>query len=133
LNAVAQLIQKIANLSSKFRPDDVFSAFNEFLESSQHAMMSFVDEISKLPNELPKPKIGLQLNSLIAYDAACMIHYLNQHTDYYDKNKEEADVIQLLGILEPINKLRSSKNRNRNNLSRESEKGEDTKRKSKKS
>lgn len=54
--------------------------------------------------DYPKKSSGaLVINSLIAYDAACLVHFFNQHTDYYDKNKEDPNVQLILEILKPIN------------------------------
>jgi len=107
LQSIAQLVQKIANMV-KFRPEDDLAVFNDFIEGTRQSITDFVRDVTKLPNELPKPKNGLQINSLIAYDAACLLHHLDQHTDYFENNKDDPDVVQLLAILEPINKKRYS-------------------------
>eukprot|EP01124_Arcella_intermedia_P011036 TRINITY_DN17534_c0_g1_i1.p1 TRINITY_DN17534_c0_g1~~TRINITY_DN17534_c0_g1_i1.p1 ORF type:complete len:814 (+),score=145.83 TRINITY_DN17534_c0_g1_i1:297-2444(+) len=103
LNSVAQLIQKIANLS-KFRKEDLYACFNPYIDEIQEPFKKFINDISSIPPELPKPK-DIQLNSIIAYDSACLIHFLDQHKDYLEKEENDPDVITLRTILNPINKL----------------------------
>jgi len=86
LNSLSQLLQKIANLTSKFRQEDLYAPFNEYIDELNPLFLKFIDEISA-NEEVIKPKSGdrLPLNSLIAYDAASLVHFFNQHTDYYEK------------------------------------------------
>lgn len=102
-------MQKIANLTVKFRPDDPYAPFNEYINDISATFLKFIDEISSLEESSALQKTSargdtLPLNSLIAYDAACLVHFFNQHTDYYEKNPDDPNVIFVQQILEPINK-----------------------------
>lgn len=103
LNSISLLIQKIANLSSNFRGDDVYAPFSKYIEESNTSFLRFIDEISTNEDHPKKGSGTIVINSLIAYDAACLVHFFNQHTDYYDKNREDHDVQFILQILKPIN------------------------------
>jgi len=96
LNSLAQLIQKISNLSSKFKEDDPFAPFNEYITEITEPFIQFIDEITR-NDELYSPikPRGIDVNSLIAYDAACLVYYFNLHKDYY-KNNSKDDRVQLL-------------------------------------
>jgi len=103
LNSLAQLIQKIANLSSKFRSDDVYLPFKNYIEENSEKFLKFIDEICNV-EEISKKNPDTAVNPLIAYDAACLVQFFNQHTDDYNKNKEDPGVKLILQILDPINK-----------------------------
>jgi len=102
LNFLSSLIQKIANLNVKFRPEDPYAPLSDYINEMNPLFLKFIEEISD-QHEVIKPKTGLPVNSLIAYDAACLVHFFNHHTDYYNKFQDDPSVIYLQQILEPIN------------------------------
>jgi hypothetical protein len=105
LHSLAQLIQKIANLSAKFKEDDHFAPFNDYISEITEPLIQFIDEITRNDEEnSPIRQRGIDVNSLIAYDAACLVYYFNLHKDYYKNNSEDDNVQLIQTILNPINK-----------------------------